>query len=95
VAEWVNRLSSIANVKAQSAGVNTNKHNKMNKQPSTTKKIHAWLLRGYKLTPMQALEKWGCMRLAARIAELRKDGVDIRTTPITRNGKTFAEYKLS
>jgi hypothetical protein len=70
-------------------------HNKMNKQPSTTKKIHAWLLRGYKLTPMQALEKWGCMRLAARIAELRKDGVDIRTTPITRNGKTFAQYKLS
>ena len=66
----------------------------MNKQPSTTKKIHAFLLRGYKLTPMQALEKWGCMRLGARIYELRKSGVDVITTPITRNGKTFAQYHL-
>jgi hypothetical protein len=65
----------------------------MNTQPSTTKKIEAWLLRGYKLTPLQALEKWGCMRLGARIYELRKGGMDIRTTPITRNGKTFAQYK--
>jgi hypothetical protein len=65
----------------------------MNTQPSTTKKIEAWLLRGYKLTPLQALEKWGCMRLGARIYELRKDGMDIKTTPITSNGKTFAQYK--
>jgi hypothetical protein len=65
----------------------------MNTQPSTTKKIEAWLLRGYKLTPLQALEKWGCMRLAARIAELRKDGLPIVTNKITRKGKTFAEYK--
>jgi hypothetical protein len=73
---------------------NTNTTRTMNKQPSTTKKIHALLLRGYKLTPMQALEKWGCMRLGARIHELRKSGVDVITTPITRNGKTFAQYHL-
>jgi hypothetical protein len=73
---------------------NTNTTRTMNKQPSTTKKIHAWLLRGYKLTPMQALEKWGCMRLGARIYELRKSGVDVITMPITRNGKTFAQYYL-
>jgi hypothetical protein len=73
---------------------NTNTTRTMNKQPSTTKKIHEWLLRGYKLTPMQALEKWGCMRLGARIYELRKSGVDVITTPITRNGKTFAQYHL-
>jgi hypothetical protein len=65
----------------------------MNTQPSTTKKIEAWLLRGYKLTPLQALEKWGCMRLAARIAELRKDGLSIVTNKITRNGKTYAQYQ--
>jgi hypothetical protein len=65
----------------------------MNTQPSTTKKIEAWLLRGYKLTPLQALEKWGCMRLAARIAELRKGGMPIFTNKVTRNGKTFAQYK--
>jgi len=66
----------------------------MNKQ-STTKKIEAWLLRGHKITPLQALEKWGCMRLSARILDLRRTGMDIRTTPITRNGKTFAQYHLA
>lgn len=66
----------------------------MNTQ-STTKKIESWLLRGYRLTPLQALEKWGCMRLAARIAELRNAGIDIRTTKITRNGKTYAQYKIA
>lgn len=66
----------------------------MNTQPSTTKKIKAWILKGKKITPLEALAKWGCMRLAARIAELRKDGMDIRTTPITRNGKTYAQYHL-
>jgi hypothetical protein len=71
----------------------SNKHKNMNTQPSTTKKIEAWLRRGCRLTPLQALEKWGCMRLAARIAELRKGGLAIVTTKITRNGKTFAQYK--
>ena len=66
----------------------------MNTQPSTTKKIKAWILKGKKITPLEALNKWGCMRLAARIAELRKDGMDIRTTSVTRNGKTYAQYHL-
>ena len=35
------------------------------------------------------------MRLAARIAELRKAGTHITTTKITRNGKTFAQYKAA
>jgi len=72
----------------------SHKQNKnMNTQPSTTKKIEQWLLQGRKLTPMQALEKWGCMRLSARILELRDRGLNIQTTPITRNGKTFAQYQ--
>jgi hypothetical protein len=50
---------------------------------------------GLQAHPLQALEKWGCMRLAARIAELRKAGTHITTTKITRNGKTFAEYKAA
>lgn len=63
----------------------------MNK--STTDKIRAWLLRGYKITPLQALQKWGCMRLGARIHDLRQEGMNITTTRITVNGKTFAQYK--
>lgn len=60
---------------------------------NTTDKIRAWLLQGYKLTPLQALQKWGCMRLGARIHELRQEGMDITTTRVTVNGKTFAQYK--
>jgi len=35
-------------------------------------RIEKWLLRGRKLTPIQALEKFGCFRLGARIHELNK-----------------------
>lgn len=57
--------------------------------------IKSWLIRGYKLTPLQALNKWGCMRLAARIEELRKEGLNIVTSKVAVNGKTCAQYKLA
>jgi hypothetical protein len=66
----------------------------MNTEPSTTRKIKEWILDGYNITPLEALEKWGCMRLAARIAELRSEGINVKTTKIKRNGKTFAQYSL-
>jgi len=55
------------------------------------------------ITPMKAIEEYGCMRLAARISELKegmKDtGLTIRTDMVQRKnrfGKTvsFAEYTL-
>ena len=53
-----------------------------------------YLLTGAELTPLEALQKFGCLRLAARIYDLRKDGVDIAER-IERNGrKHFAVYKL-
>lgn len=63
------------------------------KTKSQTKQIQSHLSRGWKLTPLQALQKYGCMRLAARIAELRDEGMNIITRTVTRNGKTFAEYQ--
>lgn len=69
-----------------------NKESTMN--TSTTAKIQKWLINGHKITPLQALKKWGCMRLAARIAELRARGMIIKTKPVTKNGKTFAQYSL-
>jgi len=63
------------------------------KTKSQTKQIQSHLNRGWKLTPLQALQKYGCMRLAARIAELRDEGMNIITRKVTRNGKTFAEYQ--
>ena len=47
------------------------------------------------ITPLRALEQYGCFRLAARIAELRAMGHDIETKKIKLlNGKTVAQYAL-
>jgi len=54
---------------------------------------------GYRITPRFALTRYGCMRLGARIYDLRKRGHDIRRTLVTginRHGKPtrYAEYFL-
>lgn len=51
------------------------------------------------LTAMQALDKFGCMRLASRISDLRRMGYDISREMIAvknRDGETchVANYKL-
>ena len=51
-------------------------------------------LRRDTITPLDALEQYGCFRLAAVIHMLRQEGYKIRTNKITRKGKTFASYKL-
>lgn len=48
------------------------------------------------INPIQALNLYGCFRLAARIADLRKQGHEIETVDVgMANGKTFAEYRLA
>lgn len=51
------------------------------------------------ITPLDALREFGCMRLAARISDLAKSGVQIKSEMIqtkNRNGETvrFASYSL-
>jgi len=43
------------------------------------------------ITPMSALEHFGCFRLGARISELREDGHPI-TTHINEGKKKYAIY---
>jgi len=57
-------------------------------------KILEYLKQGYTLSPLDALNRFGCFRLGARIFDLRKQGHDIRSKNVRRNGKTFAEYYL-
>lgn len=57
--------------------------------------ILGYLSKGKGLTPIEALNKFSCFRLAARIADLRSQGHTIWTTNITKDGKTFASYSLS
>lgn len=58
-----------------------------------TQQIHEALKQG-PLTPLGAM-RLGCMRLAARIHDLRAQGVEIETRNVTRRGKTYAEYRLA
>ena len=58
---------------------------------SQNTQIIAYLLQGYTLTPLEALQRFRCLRLAARISNLRDDGWEISTT---RHGNEYATYKL-
>ena len=58
-------------------------------------RVLAWLRAGKTLTPMEALEHIGCMRLAARIYDLRKAGWPIVTEEHSLgNGRKVARYYL-
>jgi hypothetical protein len=55
--------------------------------------IKGWLLNGYSITQLEALNQFGCFRLAARIADLRNQGFKIDTKIVTlENGKRVAMY---
>jgi hypothetical protein len=60
---------------------------------SQEEKILNHMKRYGSITPMTALEKYGCFRLAARIAEIRQ--VHKVDTEIVQKGrKRFAKYRL-
>ena len=61
---------------------------------SQNEAIRKHLEKGKAITPLEALERYGCFRLAARIDDLRNEGLDIETLTLTRNGKRYASYKL-
>jgi hypothetical protein len=54
-----------------------------------------YLKAGNTLTPLEALHKFGCFRLGARIWDLRIAGHDIASKIIEVNGKRVARYQLS
>lgn len=49
---------------------------------------------GKKITPLEALDQFGCMRLASRINELRDEGYPIETKMMSDKDKRWAEYSL-
>ena len=62
---------------------------------SQNKQIADYLNKGKKLTPIDALNKFGCLRLAARIADLRNEGMNIVTRTIKlENKKQIAQYSV-
>lgn len=57
--------------------------------------IAAWLNEGYSITSLEALNKFGCMRLASRICDLKERGMNIGKKIVTLpNKKRVCEYFL-
>lgn len=52
------------------------------------------LKQGERVTPLDALRRWGCFRLGARIHDLRKAGHNIETTIDRGIGQRYASYSL-
>jgi hypothetical protein len=67
----------------------------MKSTDSQTALIKGWLLNGRSITQLDALNMFGCFRLAARIANIREEGFEIVTDMITVNDKRVANYRLS
>ena len=55
--------------------------------------ILAMLKRG-PITPLDAIREAKCMRLAARIADLKAEGHNITMEMVTQGEKRFAKYSL-
>jgi hypothetical protein len=62
---------------------------------SQTEQIRKALLSGAEITPLEALQRFGCLRLAARVADLRAEGLQVETVADQANGKRFARYRLA
>jgi len=66
-----------------------------NRRPTQANRILRYLEAGNRLTALEALERFQCLRLAARIHELRDAGWQIEERTVeTRSGKRVAEYWL-
>ena len=64
-----------------------------NRRTSQREMIRQDLLAGKTITPIDALERYGSYRLAARISELREEGMEI-TTYQDPNNNMYAQYAL-
>lgn len=61
---------------------------------SQSEQILQYLEEKGSITPLEALNKFGCFRLGARIFDLKKKGYPIESKLISSNGKEFAQYTL-
>lgn len=60
-----------------------------------TERILVHLKKGRPISPLQALRRFGCLRLGARIWDLRRDGYRIDRKMVRRGKKHWAEYRMA
>lgn len=66
----------------------------MEQTSSQNSRIANYLIAGNTLTALEALDKFGCIRLPSRINDLRNRGMNILTEMIEVNGKRIAKYSI-
>lgn len=72
----------------------------MKQAKSHNQQIRQRLLEGGSITGLEALREFGCYRLASRISDLRREGLNIRKTietgvnSVTGKPVTYARYSL-
>lgn len=72
-------------------------HENWNAERTVTQKsqVREWLLTGQHLTPLEALRRFGSLRLSAIIFELREEGMQIETDKLQVSPKTrVADYYI-
>lgn len=70
----------------------------INEESNTTQcnRILDHMKKGLTITSLEALQMFGCMRLASRIHDLRERGENIIVERVNLpNGKSVAQYKLA
>jgi hypothetical protein len=51
---------------------------------------------GYEITALDALNKFNCLRLAARILDIKQTGIEIADRYVAReDGKKFKAYRIA
>ena len=65
------------------------------KTPTQTESIKRHLERKGSINALEALDHYGCFRLAARINDLKNEGMDIQANKVrTSNGATISRYYI-
>lgn len=59
-----------------------------------TQQIRVHLMKHNSITPLEALRRFGCMRLAARIEELRRTGFSVQSAMVSRKGRRYCRYVM-
>ena len=75
-----------------------NDNQNLESSESQNKRIFAYLMEGHRITSLEALKLFGCMRLASRISDIRRDHpeVNIKVDMIkTTTKKKVAQYYVS
>lgn len=95
----MNRHLSVKNIKKETQKLMIMKTNiNENRSSSMTQKdmILEHMMSGRPITPLEALNLYGSLRLGARIADIRKEGYIVYREMVTdtKTGKRYAQYYM-